>query len=391
MEKIKVAFFAETLEENYDGAVRTMYQLINRIPQQKFEYLFICGVAPKRRLPFKVLVMPSMTIPFNHNYKIVLPFLSNFRITKALDVFQPDLVHIATPSPMGHFALDFAQKRAIPVLSIYHTHFLSYVDYYLKNTPFLIEPTRRRIAKKSCDFYDNCDLVYVPTREMIHYLERYNHQTKRMKIWQRGIDHQLFNPSKKRPKMIRGISQNDKPNILFVSRLVWEKNLQTLVDFYQTNQKNGAPYNLIIAGDGVARTELEEQMPKAFFLGSVNHQKLAQLYASADVFLFTSITETYGNVVIEAMSSGLPCVIANGGGSKSFIESGVNGFLCHPTDANDYFQKIQNLMNQPALHQTFVKNGLQYTKDLCWDTLANIYFEDVKKLAVLNKEAIAAA
>jgi glycosyltransferase involved in cell wall biosynthesis len=212
-----------------------------------------------------------------------------------------------------------------------------------------------------------------------------------MKIWQRGIDHQLFNPSKKRPKMIRGISQNDKPNILFVSRLVWEKNLQTLVDFYQTNQKNGAPYNLIIAGDGVARTELEEQMPKAFFLGSVNHQKLAQLYASADVFLFTSITETYGNVVIEAMSSGLPCVIANGGGSKSFIESGVNGFLCHPTDANDYFQKIQNLMNQPALHQTFVKNGLQYTKDLCWDTLANIYFEDVKKLAVLNKEAIAAA
>lgn len=380
MQKIKVAFFAETLKENCDGAVRTMYQLINRIPKDKFEFLFICGVPPQQDIGHQVIVMSSMTIPFNHDYRMVLPFLSSYRITQQLDQFQPDIIHIATPSPMGHFAIRYAKAKNLPVISIYHTHFLTYIDYYLKNTPFLIEPTRNRIAKRSKYFYDSCDLIYVPTQAMIDYLADYDHQTEAMKIWQRGIDQQLFTPKKRKPSVLQKRTLNQKPNILFASRLVWEKNLTTLIDFYEVNEAKGSLYNLLIAGDGVAYDELVERMPKAHFLGSLTHQELSTCYASADVFLFTSITETYGNVVIEAMSSGLPCVIADGGGSKSFIKHGINGFLCQPNDANDYFNHISQLLKQPKLYQQFRTNGLNFVAPLNWADLVATYFQDLQLL-----------
>ncbi|MEM1121273.1 MAG: glycosyltransferase family 1 protein, partial [Bacteroidota bacterium] len=361
----------------------------NRIPEAYFEFLFICGVPPGNDLGHQVETMPALTIPFNANYRMVLPFLSNYRTTQQLDQFQPDVIHIATPSPMGHFALRYARTNNIPVISIYHTHFLSYIDYYLKSTPFLIEPTKNVVAKRSKHFYDNCNLVYVPTVEMIKDLAHFGHETNHYKIWQRGLDHTLFNPTKQDQQYLKQITGNDKPNVLFVSRLVWEKNLETLVDFYQKNEAAGVPYNLLIAGDGVAESELKERIPQAYFLGKIGHEKLSILYASADVFLFTSITETYGNVVVEAMASGLPCVIANGGGSKNFIEHGKNGFLCSPNDATDYFERIQQLLSSPNLYQQFVQNGLDCTKDLDWEKLVNIYFEDLRKL--VTQKVVAAA
>ena len=99
--KIKVAFFAETLTANYDGAVRTMYQIIRRIPADQFEFLFICGDKAVEPLPFRTIVLPSFTIPLNRHYKMTIPFLAKQRLTAELDVFQPDIIHIATPSPLG--------------------------------------------------------------------------------------------------------------------------------------------------------------------------------------------------------------------------------------------------------------------------------------------------
>ena len=380
-QKIKVAFFAETLQPDYDGAVRTMYQLIKRIPKEDFEFLFLCGEGPESIEGFKVIDLPAIPIPFNTNYKMVLPLVSNYKISDVLDQFQPNIVHISTPSPMGHFALKYARERAIPILSIYHTHFLSYIDYYLKDMPFLIEPTRNRLAKNSKAFYDDCDIVYIPTQEIIQYLANYRHRTLHMKLWQRGIDRHLFSPTKRNSTYLRQLTSNGKPNILFVSRLVWEKNLDTLIGFYQLLEAKRHPYNLLIAGDGLARTELEIAMPKAHFLGALSHEKLSVVYASADVFLFPSVTETYGNVVIEAMASGLPCVIANGGGSKSFIQDGQNGFLCQPTQASDYYEKIEQLLRDKNLYQQFVQAGLKYVEPLNWDELAKVYFNDLRQLA----------
>jgi len=375
--KIKVAFFAETLKANYDGAVRTMYQIIRRIPREQFEFVFICGDDVIEPLPFKTIVLPSFTIPFNRNYKMTIPYLAQHRLATELDDFQPDIIHIATPSPLGHAALKYAKSRQLPTISIYHTHFISYVDYYLKHASFLIDPIKNSILKNYKSFYDNCDIVYAPTNEMILDLKQLGHQTSHFKIWQRGIDNQLFHPSKKDTKWLQAQIGNNKPTILFASRLVWEKNLDTLIAFYQLNEQRGSLYNILLAGDGMAKEALEEAMPQAHFFGKLSHEELSIVYASADIFFFPSITETYGNVVVEAMASGLPCVIANGGGSKSFIQQGINGFLCEPTNPFDYFDRIQQLLANTNLYQQFRKEGLLFSKNLNWDSLVNRYFEEL--------------
>jgi len=378
--KIKVAFFAETLKANYDGAVRTMYQIIRRIPREQFEFVFICGDDVIEPLPFKTIVLPSFTIPFNRNYKMTIPYLAQHRLATELDEFQPDIIHIATPSPLGHAALKYAKSRQLPTISIYHTHFISYVDYYLKHASFLIDPIKNSIIRNYKAFYDNCDIVYAPTNEMILDLKQLGHQTDHFKIWQRGIDNQLFHPSKKDTKWLQTQVGNEKPNILFASRLVWEKNLDTLIAFYQLNEQRGKPYNILVAGDGMAKDELENTMPNAHFFGKLSHEELSIVYASADIFFFPSITETYGNVVVEAMASGLPCVIANGGGSKSFIQHGSNGFLCEPNKAIDYFEKIQQLIEHSTLYNQFVEKGLAFSNGLNWDNLVATYFQELERL-----------
>ncbi|MEM8909084.1 MAG: glycosyltransferase, partial [Bacteroidota bacterium] len=234
MKKIKVAFIAEMLVEDADGAIRTMFQIINRIPQHRFEFLFICGVPPKRQLDFKVVTLPTAPLPINNNYSMALPFLSEGKMSRTLNQFQPDLIHISTPSPMGHFAQKYAKKAEIPLLSIYHTHFLSYVDYYLRKVPWMIPSIKQKVIHYTQAFYNECQLTLVPTQNIMEELASYGVAPSKMMLWQRGIDHQLFHPKKRDPKMIRQLVKNDRPNILFASRLVWEKNLETLINIYQT-------------------------------------------------------------------------------------------------------------------------------------------------------------
>jgi glycosyltransferase involved in cell wall biosynthesis len=379
--KIKVAFFADILVKNFDGASRTMFQIIERIPREDFEFMFFCGLPPEQDIGHKVMRIPTIPIPFNTTYRLAIPLFSWFSMRKKLKAFKPDVIHIASPSPLGDFAFQFKRRRHIPVMTIYHTHFLSYIDYYLRTIPFLIRPAKSTVAFGQKMFYDQSDLMYVPTQQMIDELKEFGFDTGKMKIWQRGINHDLFNPNKKDLAYIRSITGNDKPNIIFASRLVWEKNLGTLIKIYRESKTKGDKYNFIIAGDGTAKEVLTEKMPDAFMLGKIDHESLATLYASADVFLFPSVSETYGNVVVEAMASGCPCVIAKGGGSQSLVKHGETGFLCDPNNPSDYYERIEEIMNSKDIRNKFISNGLEYTKNLDWDVLANIYFEDIKKLS----------
>lgn len=386
MKKYKIAFFAEILIDDFDGASRTMFQLINRIPKDEFEFIFFCAVPPKQDLGFEVVVVPALKIPFNETYKIGFPFFDKKRITKRLDEFMPDVIHFASPTPLAALAKKYAKENVIPVIGIYHTHFVSYMKYYFRKIPFLI-PFFYKLAKKiTKKYYDDPDKVYVPTLAIKKDLEiNCGINNSKLKLWQRGIDSELFNPNKKDKKIIKRITKNDLPIILFASRLVWEKNLQLLIDLYKLYNSKNIPVNFIIAGDGVARKAAEKQMPNAHFLGMVDHEELSVLYASSDVYFFPSDTETFGNVVIEAMASGLPCVVANGGGPRSFINNGHNGFLVPPNEVHIYFEKIQQLLNDPELNRRFVAEGLKTTRAMDWDYLASIYFKDLK---VLSKRKI---
>lgn len=379
--KIKVAFFADILIQDFDGATRTMFQLIQRIPSEHFEYLFICGMGQEDLYGFESVHIPSVTIPINRTYKMAVPQLARRRLNARLDVFQPDVIHISTPSLLGTFALEYAARHRTPVLSIYHTHFISYIEYYLKNLPFLIPFVRSRVAVSQRKFYNGCDLIYVPAEGIMAEMKDIGIEPQRMKIWKRGMDTSLFSPKKRNPERLRELSGNDLPTVLFASRLVWEKNLETLIRVYECCREQQLPCNFVLAGDGVARKACESRMPGAVFLGKVDHETLAELYASADIFLFPSISESYGNVVLEAMASGLPCVLANGGGSRDFVEQGVNGFKCSPNDAAEYTAKIALLLRDTELRHQLSAAGLRYSQSFNWDQLAAVYFDDLRHLS----------
>ncbi len=379
--KIKVAFFAEVLIKHFDGATRTMFQIIERVDRERYEYLFFCGMPPVQDIGFEVFHVPAWTVPFNKTYKMASVFGMGPRIKKRLERYKPDVIHISTPSPLGYYALKYAKAHNVPVVSIYHTHFLSYVKYYTKGTPILTQALEGALAYHNRSFYDRCDLVYVPTDEIIEELSEKDFDTSNMILWQRGINTELFNPAKRDKAYLRGLTGKEGLDVLFASRLVWEKNLETLIGIYDLLMQSDMNYNLIIAGEGVALEELEKRLPKAIFLGYIEHEMLSKVYASSDYFVFTSDTETYGNVVAEAMASGLPCICADGGGVRSIIQHGVNGFLCNVHDAADYIRMIDILQNHPSLRDAITSRARADAVRLDWDSLVATYFTDVARLA----------
>lgn len=382
MARVKVVFFADILIDDFDGASRTMFQIINRIPSDNFEFLFVCGMGSDKISGFKCLHVSSLGIPGNKTYRLATPMFQKAELDKEINAFYPDIIHISTPSLLGNYALKLAKRMGIPVVSIYHTNFVSYIDYYIKNVPFLIDFTKDRARNILKAFYNQCDTVYVPSATMMDELSSFGIRAHNMKLWQRGIDKKLFSPTKRKNGLMRSLVGNDNPCILFVSRLVWEKNLQTMIDLYSLIEANDLKYNIVVVGDGVAKAALKKQMPNAFFFGYMGHEQLANIYASSDVFFFPSVTETFGNVVLEAMASGLPCVVANSGGSKDFIRDGVNGFRCSPYNSQEYLGRITEIISRPGLAKTLSENALAASKKYVWENIVAEYFGDLKMLSL---------
>lgn len=379
---IKVAFFAEILIQEFDGASRTMFQLINRIDKRTFEYLFVCGrSADGIDKGFQTFHVPFIRTPVNADYSISIPQFASRKLVHRLDAFDPDVIHIATPSLLGFFALRYAQRRNIPVITVYHTHFIAYLGYYFRNTPFLQPPAKQVIQSSMRRFYNGCDKIYVPTKRIIHELEALGIDRRKLQLWKRGVDLQQFNAGQADRYGIQKIIGNDKPNILFVSRLVWEKNLAVLAAIYQLIQESDLACNFLVVGDGVARQELERRMSGALFLGKQDHATLAKIYASADIFVFPSISETYGNVVVEAMASGLPCVIADGGGSGELVVHGRTGFKCSSGDPQEYLRYINEILSNSRLRNDIRRHAWSSVRQLDWAQLAATYFQDIHTLS----------
>ena len=379
MRKLRIAFFSDMLIRNYDGCMRTVFNILDRKPKS-VEIKFFTGKDAVSDLGHPYVGVPEVKIPFNTDYNMALPSMVTHNLIVELEAFKPDVIHVTSPSRLGQFAVNYAKRNRLPITSIYHTHFLSYMDYYFRNARFLLPLAKRFVSRQTQQFYNACSTVLVPTQEMIKELSSLGVQKDRMKLWPRGLDHFIFNPKKRDLTCLQALTGNTKPNLLFASRLVWEKNLKTLVDIYKEIKKEGGYYNLLIVGDGNAAEELKKQLPTAFFLGKKSQEELATIYASSDVFVFPSVSETYGNVVVEAMACGLPCVVADGGGSKSFITNGVNGYAVRPFEAKAYMAKVKMLTEYKRHSEAVSEAGIRYTANLSWDRLVLKFYTELKGL-----------
>lgn len=381
MNELRVALFTGNYNHIRDGVSLTLNRLVKYLEDQGIPVL-VFGPSienPPVDHAGELVVTPS--IPMMIGGRVEYRYATSFPdwAQKRLEDFKPSIIHIATPDGLGKSALKYAKEHNLPVVSSYHTHFLSYVNYYIWFSWILEAWVKWQMRK----FYGAVDHTYVPSESMIEVIKSVGVQGD-LRLWARGIDLELFNPEKRNLEWRRSLDfEDDDIVITFVSRLVWEKELRTYIESVKNLQKKYPKVKALIVGDGPAKEEAERLLPDGRFIGFAKGEELARAYASSDVFLFPSHTETFGNVTLEAMASGLPCVVADAIGSKSLVNDGENGFWANQSDVPDFTQKLERIVSDDNLREKMGKKSRELALNYRWEDINAGLVENYKEL--INK------
>jgi len=300
--------------------------------------------------------VPSVEFPLNNDYRLPLPGMKH--IEEHLADFRPDLLHINSPCSLGLAAIRYGQKHNIPVVATYHTHFASYAAYYR------VKILERFSWSYFRNIYNKCEKVYIPSEPILEELRE--HRINNLEYISHGVDTEAFHPKYRNDNWKRSLGIEGKFALFFAGRLVWEKDLKTLAAAYQLLAERRNDISFVLAGDGPVRKEIQQLMPEAIFLGNQSGRDLSTAYASSDLFVFPSTTETFGMVTLEAMASGIPPVCANKGGASGFIKDGITGFLTKPRDAEDFAGKIEFLLDHPERRAEMAKQAFLYGQEQTW-------------------------
>jgi phosphatidylinositol alpha 1,6-mannosyltransferase len=370
----RVALFTGAYNHIADGVSLTLNRLV--------EYLERQGVAVRVFAPTvddppldhagTLVPVPSVPLPGRSEYRFTLGLTPGVR--EELEAFDPTLVHVATPDLLGRHALSWGQSADVPVVASYHTHFGSYLKYYHLD---LLESALWSYLRR---FYRQCDQVYVPSAAMAGVLRDHG-ITEGLHLWERGVNTDRFTPDRRSLDWRRahGIA-DDEVVVTFVSRLVREKGLGVYADVIERLERQDVPHRSLVVGDGPAREEMEARLPNTTFTGFLEGDDLARAYASSDVFLFPSDTETFGNVTLEAMASGLPTVCARAAGSRDLVNDGVTGRLCPPGDVSAFTEAVRELVQNTSLRDRMHSAAHERAQDFTWDTILgkmDRYYDEV--------------
>ena len=368
---MRIAYFNANLKVGQDGVTRVVYKMIDGALARNHEAIAITSILPEpSQQPIPRYKVPSMVLPLQKAYRIAIPGYQSF--ARILERFRPDILHINSPCTLGFGAVKYAKHFGVPIVATYHTHFPTYPRYY-KLTK--LEDLVWRITR---NLYNSVDRTLVPTRPILNELTENNVQ--RLQYLPNGVDTGLFTPERRNNSWRAQFGGGSKPIVLFVSRLVWEKDLRILASAYQLLKTKRNDFEMVIVGDGHARTEFEQMMPGAHFLGYQSRVTLAESFASADIFVFPSTTETFGLVTLEAMASGVIPVAAKMGGATEIIEEGTSGLFAQPLDGADMAQKVEWLLDHPNVRQTMGEQAYRRAQEYRWESILSRLFttyEDV--------------
>lgn len=356
---MKVAYFTESLLPHVDGVSRTLAQLFGFLERNDVDFRIWSPFVPGPEISWSGRVRPVRYVrfPLYPDYRVSLPFAP--AVWRELEAWGPDLVHVVSPTPLATRAQKWAMKRGIPVVSSFHTHFVSYFRYY--GAPWA-EGFGWRMLKR---FYDRCERVYVPTHAIIRELAE--HGITNTEPWSRGIDLARYSPQHRSPELRAQAGADDStPILLMVSRLVKEKDMADLVQMDRILRQRGNTHRLVLVGDGPMRAELEAELPDAYFAGHQGGEALARWYASGDVFVFPSTTETFGNVVLEAQASGLPPVVVDKGGPADLVQPGRTGLVARSNDPADLAAKCETLLRDAALRGEMGRQAREAARERDW-------------------------
>ena len=323
---MKIAFFTETFLPKVDGIVTRLTKTIEFLTKNGDEVIVFCPEGcPDSYKGATIVGVAAMPLPLYPELKLGLPGPA---VSHKLEEFKPDLVHVVNPAVLGLGGIWLAKTNNIPLIASYHTHLPKYLEHYGMG---MLEPLLWEMLKAA---HNQALLNLCTSTAMVNELE--DKGIQRTALWQRGVDTENFRPELRSEKMrekLFGKYQNTDSLLIYVGRLSAEKQIERIKPVLD----NIPGACLALVGDGPYRGQLEKifENTKTNFIGYLSGEELASAYASGDIFLFPSSTETLGLVLLEAMAAGCPVIGANKGGIPDIINNGINGCLYNPDEKDN--------------------------------------------------------
>lgn len=354
----RVALFTEAFLPKIDGVSKSAFLTLNYLKQTGREVLvFAPDIAPDHMGDTRIIPLPSLGFPGYPETRMALP---NPVIARQLHRFKPDLIHLFSPALMSVSAMASGRHMNVPIIANYQTDLPGYAELY--GWHYASNITRNWLRY----VHNGCHLTLVPSNHTASELRDYGY--KRLRRWGRGVDGVRFHPEHRtqewRERLLNG---RDPKSLLciYVGRLAAEKRVDLLIDVARLSG-----VSLTIIGDGAEREELEDDFAgtDTYFTGYLLGDELSGAFASADVFLFTGPNETFGQVVQEAMASGLPTVVTEKGGVKDLVEDGISGMICKDTP-KAFADAIRLLRDHPEFRFKMAYNARILAEQRPWEAI----------------------
>ncbi|SIN89150.1 Glycosyltransferase involved in cell wall bisynthesis [Parasphingorhabdus marina DSM 22363] len=319
-----------------------------------------------------LISVPSVAFPGRGEYRFPTHMSSVAR--RDLQQFRPNVMQISSPDFVGHRMVSWARKQNIPVLASVHTRFETYPRYY--NLAFL-EPVIEAILRR---LYRRCDAIVAPSESMAQVLreQRMNYDVG---IWSRGVDREVFNPGRRDLEWRRSFGIADhEPVIGFLGRLVMEKGLDVFSDSIDELKRRNVAHRVLVIGEGPAKQWFEDRIPEAIFAGFQQGKDLGRGVGSMDMLFNPSVTETFGNVTLEAMACGIPVVAAKATGSQSLVRDGESGRLITPGAIREFADALQLYCENSNIRGEHGAAGEKRSDEFSWDQINNTVAQSYLRL-----------
>ena len=360
---LRIAFVTETYPPEVNGVAMSVARIVEGLRGRNHEIQLVRPRQDPAEVAdgderFREVLMRGMPIPRYPNLKMGLP--SKKALVDLWTLRRPDVVHIATEGPLGWSALRAALRLKLPVTSDFRTNFHAYSRHY--GVGWLYRPIMAYLRK----FHNRTQCTMVPTEALKRELSGIGFRA--LTVLARGVDVELFNPRRRSDELRRRWGAGARTTVvLYVGRVAPEKNLGTLAAAFDAMRRANADMRLAIVGDGPARGSLQQRCPDAVFCGTRVGADLAAHYASGDVFLFPSVTETFGNVTPEAMASGLAVLAYDYAAAAELIRSGDNGLLAPFDDTPAFIEQARALACTPALARALGERAHATAREHGWE------------------------
>ncbi len=363
---MRVALFSETFLPQRTGVAHVVDRLVRHLVQEGHEVLVAVPISRwprgKPEVPpgATVVRVPGVPLPKYPELTIGFPYLP--AVNKAVRAFRPDVIHLVTEYTLGLTGLRLARRLGVPAVASFHSNIPGTLRYYGFGW-----------AEERCWaylrwFHSHAEVTFCPGERNRGILESQGFQN--VQVWARGVDTERFAPHHRSESVRERHHQEDALHLLYVGRLAPEKDLTVLFDAYKRLAGLGLaqPVHLTLVGDGAYSARTRSLAPPGVtFAGYLEGEELSRAYASADLFVFPSRVETLGNVVLEALASGLPVVGVAEGGTLENVRDGVNGLLAAPGDPVAFAAAVERLAGNADLRRQMGDNARRWAEERTWE------------------------